>query len=705
VLDGVELMIIASHYYGLGGGLTSYVDHWVAAMLGRSALKVHLTRPSWARCPPPSPRPGGLNFLQVQGRRGWLQGLDEALRARLDHSRIRLAIIHDPRPAVVDLVCSHARARHIASLLLLHSERADLQLPDTIRSYGQLDARAAVSRYLAARVQPDATVLGPILDLDFWSQLSVERDARSEIRRQYALEGRRVLLAPHRISSAKGQLPALEALAALRRDQSDWTLVMAGHCRDRAYARRLGSFIDEHSLHDAVRWLPEQTPSELRRWYVASDIVLSPTFHEALGLVALEAQAMGRPVVAFRVGGVPETLRDGETGLLVEPGDAIALSHAIARIGNSTGLSEEMGERASAFVRSEFDSERTIARHEAALRQLLIRAPGAGSRQTFAGDTTRTDDLADALLPVPAVTSSGVILQIEEQSRIIDLRLSRPARFRGLLGSEHDGWHCPSGRARLAAAFDALSFRIAVGDAPPLDPALLIWIHERAIGGYGFRGASRSVAEGGPAIHRGPRRVLAVVEEALSRSNAAGAPAPLRAMRLLVDLSEAAPFDEGNGRTARLAASYLLMRSGYRSTLLTAVEQYAVPAAPAWPPGRDRAERATAILALLRAMMERSRLVAWLYRRARAIRGGCESLGIAGAGQEAALVSFERQSDATGRALAEALGDRVRPWCELRSRLSEGTARALGEQLARLRSEEEEERAARIEVQQERDRA
>jgi glycosyltransferase involved in cell wall biosynthesis len=83
------------------------------------------------------------------------------------------------------------------------------------------------------------------------------------------------------------------------------------------------------------------------------DIFVWPGIGEAYGLVYLEAQAAGLPVVAFASGGVPETVRPGETALLVPAGDEPALAAALAQLIDEAALRERMGRAASRFIAQE----------------------------------------------------------------------------------------------------------------------------------------------------------------------------------------------------------------------------------------------------------------------------------------------------------------------------------------------------------------
>ena len=78
-----------------------------------------------------------------------------------------------------------------------------------------------------------------------------------------------------------------------------------------------------------MRFLGPRPPEELVAIYQAADIVAVPSYNESFGLVAVEAQATGTPVVAARVGGLPLAVADGETGVLVDGHDPAAWADAL----------------------------------------------------------------------------------------------------------------------------------------------------------------------------------------------------------------------------------------------------------------------------------------------------------------------------------------------------------------------------------------
>jgi D-inositol-3-phosphate glycosyltransferase len=85
-------------------------------------------------------------------------------------------------------------------------------------------------------------------------------------------------------------------------------------------------------IDDVVRFAPPVPRAELPQWYRAADLVIVPSYSESFGLVALEAQACGTPVVATAVGGLRTAVADGISGVLVDGHDPKAWSSVISRL-------------------------------------------------------------------------------------------------------------------------------------------------------------------------------------------------------------------------------------------------------------------------------------------------------------------------------------------------------------------------------------
>ncbi|MBM4260372.1 MAG: glycosyltransferase [Deltaproteobacteria bacterium] len=104
------------------------------------------------------------------------------------------------------------------------------------------------------------------------------------------------------------------------------------------------------------------------------DIFVMPSLFEGLGVAALEAMAAGKPVVASKVGGLAESVLDGETGLLVEPGDAAALADAILQLLQAPERAAGMGRRGAARVEQRFSLDQMARTNEAFYYELLAQS-------------------------------------------------------------------------------------------------------------------------------------------------------------------------------------------------------------------------------------------------------------------------------------------------------------------------------------------
>ncbi len=177
------------------------------------------------------------------------------------------------------------------------------------------------------------------------------------------------LLCVGRLIPIKGHLVLLRALAQARSRVPGIVLDVAGRGplepALKAYARELG-------LGEAVNFLGYVSP--VQEAIERAAIVVVPSLGEGFGMVALEAMERARPVIASAVGGLPEIVADGETGIVVQPGDAEALANAIVALGGDLERAAEMGQAGRARALGEFTPERSVRRVE----ELYVEALGGG---------------------------------------------------------------------------------------------------------------------------------------------------------------------------------------------------------------------------------------------------------------------------------------------------------------------------------------
>ncbi len=122
-------------------------------------------------------------------------------------------------------------------------------------------------------------------------------------------------------------------------------------------------------ISDVVRFVPPVTQQQLAIWSAAATAVVVPSYNESFGLVAVEAQATGTPVVAAAVGGLTTVVRDGVSGLLVDTHEARDWAAALRRLIDDPTLVERLGEGALRHAQDfswERTAERTLAAYERA---------------------------------------------------------------------------------------------------------------------------------------------------------------------------------------------------------------------------------------------------------------------------------------------------------------------------------------------------
>src|SRR5438094_232785 len=166
-----------------------------------------------------------------------------------------------------------------------------------------------------------------------------------------------------RLVERKGVAHLIDAVARLGDDRPSLEIIGDGPERAALEAR-----VNALGIADRVVFRGQVTTEELRRSYARAAVFVLPSVLDArgdtegLGVVLLEAMNYGTPVVASRVGGIPDIVEDGVSGLLVPPGDADALAAAVRRLRDDPALARRLGEAGRRRLQEEFSWDVIVTR-------------------------------------------------------------------------------------------------------------------------------------------------------------------------------------------------------------------------------------------------------------------------------------------------------------------------------------------------------
>lgn len=191
------------------------------------------------------------------------------------------------------------------------------------------------------------------------------------------------LLFVGRIEPLKGIDTLINALGLMERDGANvCLLVIGGEAEERADAEmeRLRKMREQAGVEGLVTFLGKRGQDTLPYYYSAAEAVVVPSYYESFGMVALEAMACGRPVVASQVGGLAFLVQDGVTGFTVPVDEPEALAERLTMLLDDPALRARMGAQAAATAQ-EFRWERIAERILRLYENVL--AAGAADRQEF----------------------------------------------------------------------------------------------------------------------------------------------------------------------------------------------------------------------------------------------------------------------------------------------------------------------------------
>jgi glycosyltransferase involved in cell wall biosynthesis len=169
-----------------------------------------------------------------------------------------------------------------------------------------------------------------------------------------------------RLVPIKGHRIAVDALPAILQEFPDAQLIFVGEGPERS---RLAARAAQLGVADHLHLMGAQP--ELRRYYAACDLVLQPSLNEGMGRTVVEALAMGKPVIASRVGGLPELIHHGQNGLLISPASSSELADAVCSLLHDPARRHRMGAAACRSVTARYSVDAMVTAIDALYRKLV----------------------------------------------------------------------------------------------------------------------------------------------------------------------------------------------------------------------------------------------------------------------------------------------------------------------------------------------
>jgi N-acetyl-alpha-D-glucosaminyl L-malate synthase BshA len=247
---------------------------------------------------------------------------------------------------------------HGTDITLVGSDRT--YLPVTRYGIAQSDGVTAISGYLKRATEETFGIAPAHISVipNFVCGTEYFRKEMTELRARLAPDGEPLLTHVSNFRPVKRPVDCVEVLARVRAKGVGARLVMVGDGSERGAAEHRARCLN---VIDHCAFVGKQ--ARIVDYLSASDVLLLPSEQESFGLAALEAMACEVPVVASRVGGVPEVVTDGETGYLSEVGDVEKMADDAARLLSDDAARRAMGRRARESALSRYGTDLVIPQY------------------------------------------------------------------------------------------------------------------------------------------------------------------------------------------------------------------------------------------------------------------------------------------------------------------------------------------------------
>ncbi len=248
-------------------------------------------------------------------------------------------------------------------------------LPITRFGIEQSDRVTAISQYLRLatcetfRTDCEIEVIYNFIDADYY-----RRTQNESLRRTLAPDGEKIILHISTFRPIKRITDCIEVLARMRAlengsgSQFGVKLIMCGDGPERQDAETLAARL---GVEGFVQFVGKQPQSQIRDYLSVADLFLLPSQSESFGLSALEAMACEVPVIATRVGGIPEVIEEDGCGYLFDIGDVDGMAEAAIQVLSDDSLRERLGRRGREIAVTRFTTDQIIPQYEELYKSVI----------------------------------------------------------------------------------------------------------------------------------------------------------------------------------------------------------------------------------------------------------------------------------------------------------------------------------------------
>lgn len=360
------------HLGRFGGGVETSTANLIEGLKTFNDVEIHVvTLNSTLKKPVHLDREGvAFHYLPTSGR---LQTLTLHMRDRRSIKRalkdINPDIVHAQDALSYGYVCLKAANEYPLVMSIHGIVREERKHLSTIRSKlratvtSQLIERYCVAnaRYIIQPTRYPEQYFGALINGKAFDTGNPIAEKFFGVNGTSAAEPRRLLYSGL-VIPRKRVLDLLQAVDIVRRRWPDIELRIAGGTRDPEYLCQVQEWITMHDLERNVMLLGALTQNELVEEYKKCTLLVLPSGQETSPMVIGEVMAMGKPVVATRVGGVPYLVDDGQTGFIVDVGDVQAMVDRLTTILSDNDLRAKMGKQSKEKANRQFRSRAVAAK-------------------------------------------------------------------------------------------------------------------------------------------------------------------------------------------------------------------------------------------------------------------------------------------------------------------------------------------------------